>query len=62
MGESFAELEGLLVLATMASKVRLRLVDEQTILPDPLMTLKPNVPVHMTVESVGIPERHSTPV
>lgn len=61
VGESFAEMEGLLVLATMASKVRLRLVNGQTILPDPLMTLKPNVPVRMTVESVGIPERHSTP-
>ena len=53
VGESFAELEGLLILATLASKARLRLVDRQTILPDPLMTLKPNVPVHMTIESVG---------
>jgi cytochrome P450 len=60
VGESFAEMEGLLVLATLASKVRLRLVDGQTILPDPLMTLKPNVPVHMTVESVGTLERHPT--
>jgi cytochrome P450 len=60
VGESFAEMEGLLVLATMASKVRLRLVEGQTILPDPLMTLKPNVPVHMTIESAGIPECHST--
>ena len=60
LGESFAELEGLLVLATLASKVRLRLVDGPTILPDPLMTLKPNVPVRMTIESVGIPERHPT--
>ena len=58
LGESFAELEGLLVLATLASKVRLRLIDGQTILPDPLMTLKPNVPVRMTVESVGTPVRH----
>jgi cytochrome P450 len=62
VGESFAEMEGLLVLATMAAKVRLRLVEGQTILPDPLMTLKPNVPVHMTVESVGTLERHPTPV
>ena len=61
VGESFAEMEGLLVLATMASKVRLRLVEGQTILPDPLMTLKPNVPVRMTVESVGTPEHHPTP-
>jgi cytochrome P450 len=60
LGESFAEMEGLLILATVASKVRLRLVEGQTILPDPLMTLKPNVPVHMTVESVGTLEHHTT--
>jgi cytochrome P450 len=60
LGESFAELEGLLILATLASKVRLRLVDGQTILPDPLMTLRPKIPVRMTIESVGIPKRHPT--
>jgi cytochrome P450 len=60
LGESFAELEGLLVLATLASKVRLELVDGPTILPDPLMTLWPKIPVRMTVESVGIPEPHPT--
>jgi cytochrome P450 len=58
LGESFAELEGLLVLATLASKVRLRLADGQPILPDPLMTLWPKIPVHMTIESVGAPKRH----
>jgi hypothetical protein len=46
----------------LASKVRLRLVDGQTILPDPLMTLKPTVPVHMTIESVGTPERQPATV
>jgi cytochrome P450 len=60
LGETFAELEGLLVLATLASKVRLRLVDGQPILPDPLMTLWPKVPVRMTVESVDTPESHPT--
>jgi len=58
LGESFAELEGLLVLATLASKVRLRLVDGPTILPDPLMTLWPKIPVRMTIESVGTLEPH----
>ena len=53
LGESFAELEGVLVLATVASRFRLRLVDGQTILPDPLMTLRPHVPVCMTVSLVG---------
>jgi len=56
LGESFAELEGLLVLATLASKVRLRLEDGRTILPDPLMTLKPKIPVRMRVESAGTSE------
>ena len=60
LGESFAELEGLLTLATLVSKVRLRLVDGQTILPDPLMTLRPKVPVHMTIDSVGTHKRHPT--
>jgi cytochrome P450 len=58
LGESFAELEGLLILATIASKVRLRLVDGQTIRPDPVMTLRPNVPVQMTVQRVGAPDPH----
>lgn len=60
LGESFAELEGLLILATLASKVRLRLVDGQTILPNPLMTLRPKIPVHMIIESVGTPDLHPT--
>ncbi len=60
LGESFAELEGLLIVVTLASKVRLRLIDGQTILPDPLFTLRPNIPVHMTIESVRTPERHPT--
>jgi cytochrome P450 len=60
LGESFAELEGLLIVATLASKVRFRLVDGQTILPDPLFTLRPNIPMHMTIESVGTPEHYPT--
>jgi cytochrome P450 len=62
LGESFAEMEGLLIVATLASKVRLRLVDGQTILPDPLFTLRPNVPVRLTIESVGTYERHPATV
>jgi cytochrome P450 len=54
LGESFAELEGLLILATVASRYQLRLVDGQTILPDPVMTLRPNGPVRMIVQRVGI--------
>ncbi|OQW33386.1 MAG: hypothetical protein A4E19_02955 [Nitrospira sp. SG-bin1] len=50
LGESFAELEGLLILATIASKIGLRLLDGQTIQPDPVMTLRPKAPVRMTVQ------------
>lgn len=56
LGESFAELEGLLILATIASKVCLRLVDGQTIHPEPVMTLRPDVPVQMIVQRIGITE------
>ena len=54
LGESFAELEGLLILATIASQVRLRLVDAQTIQPEPVMTLRPDVPVQMIVQRVAM--------
>jgi cytochrome P450 len=56
LGESFAELEGVLVLATVASKVRLRLLEGQTVLPTALMTLRPQVPVWMTVGPVDAHE------
>ena len=52
LGESFAELEGILVMATVASRVRLHQVDGQSILPDPLMTLRPHIPMRMTVSCV----------
>ena len=48
----------LLILATIASTVRLRLVDGQTIRPDPVMTLRPDVPVQMIVQRVAIAEPH----
>lgn len=56
LGESFAELEGLLILATIASKVRLCLVEGQTIHPEPVMTLRPDVPVQMIVQRIAIAE------
>lgn len=60
LGESFAELEGLLILATLAAKVHLRLVDGQTIQPDPVMTLRPNAPVQMIVQRVTTSAPHPT--
>jgi cytochrome P450 len=59
LGESFAELEGILVMATVASQVNLRLVDGQTILPDPLMTLRPHIPIRMTVSRVDTHDAYS---
>jgi hypothetical protein len=46
----------LLILATIASKVRLSLVEGQTIQPEPVMTLRPKVPVRMIVQHIRIPE------
>jgi cytochrome P450 len=60
LGESFAELEGLLILATVASKFRLRLIEGQTIQPDPVMTLRPNVPVKMIVHRIDVLEPQPT--
>jgi cytochrome P450 len=53
LGESFAELEGLLIVATIASTVRLRLLDGQTIHPEPVMTLRPDVSVRMVVQRIS---------
>ena len=58
LGESFAELEGLLILATIASRFQLRLVDRQTILPNPAMTLRPNGPVRMIVQRIHMSDPH----
>lgn len=62
LGDSFAELEGLLILATVASRVGLRAIETQAILPSPLMTLRPNMAVRMIVEPVPSPENHPAAV
>ena len=58
LGESFAELEGLLILATIAARVHLCLLDGQAIQPEPVMTLRPNIPVRMTIQRNRIPAPH----
>lgn len=58
LGESFAELEGLLIVATLASTIRLRLVEGQTIQPEAGMTMRQNAPIRMTVQRVGSSEPH----
>lgn len=62
LGESFAEMEGLLIMATVASRVDLRTIDAQPIPPNPLMTLRPGKAIRMLVKPVASPENHPTAV
>jgi cytochrome P450 len=50
IGESFAWMEGVLLLATIAQKWRLRLLPDQQIDVQPKITLRPKYPIHMRVE------------
>jgi cytochrome P450 len=51
IGESFAWMEGVLILATLAQKWRLRLVPGHPVEPQPLITLRPKYGMRMRVES-----------
>lgn len=53
IGEPFAWMEGVLVLATLARKWRLRLADGTTPEPDPLITLRPKEGLPMVLEGRG---------
>jgi cytochrome P450 len=50
IGESFAWMEGVLILATIAQKWRLTLLPDQQIDVQPKITLRPRYPIHMQVE------------
>ena len=50
IGAGFAELETICILAVMAQKCRLRLVPDQTVQPEALITLRPRGGLRMTVE------------
>jgi cytochrome P450 len=50
IGESFAWMEGVLLLATLAQRWRLRLVPNQPVVPQPLITLRPKYGMRMQVE------------
>jgi cytochrome P450 len=50
IGESFAWMEGVLLLATLAQKWKLRLVPGHTVEPEPLITLRPKYGMKMIVE------------
>jgi cytochrome P450 len=51
IGESFAWTEGVLLLATIAQKWRLRLVPGHRVEPEPLITLRPRYGMKMIVEA-----------
>jgi len=51
IGESFALMEGVLLLATLAQKWRLKLVPGHRVEPEPLITLRPKWGMRMLVES-----------
>ena len=51
IGESFAWMEGVLLLTTLAQKWKLRLVPGHRVEPDPLITLRPKYGMRMQVES-----------
>ena len=54
IGESFAWMEGVLLIATLAQKWKLRLVPEQKIGLKPLMTLRPKFGMKMEIEKRAI--------
>ena len=49
IGEHFAKMEGILVLASIAQRYRLSLIPGQTIVPEPKMTLRPRRGIRMRV-------------
>jgi cytochrome P450 len=56
IGESFAWMEGVLLLATLAQKWKLQLVPGHQVEPEPLITLRPKYGVQMQLEA-----RHAFP-
>jgi cytochrome P450 len=66
IGESFAWMEGVLILATIAQKWRLCLLPDQQIDVQPKITLRPKYPIHMRVEERprttvdDYPQQHAT--
>jgi cytochrome P450 len=51
IGESFAWMEGMLLLATLAQKWKLSLVPNHSVAPEPLITLRPKYGMRMQVEA-----------
>ncbi len=53
IGESFAWMEGVLLLATLGQKWKLKLVSNQRVEPEPLITLRPKYGMRMQLEARG---------
>ena len=51
IGESFAWMEGVLILATLAQKWKLQLVPGHRVEPQPLITLRPKYGMRMLVDA-----------
>ncbi len=53
LGEGLAQLEGILILATMIQRITVTLQSDRPIFPNPLFTLRPdsNVPVRITIRT-----------
>jgi len=54
LGNSFAMMEAVLVLATIAQKYRLKLVQDQVVEPWPVFTLRPRNGIRMALEKRSI--------
>ena len=57
IGEQFAGMEGVLILATIARQWRMRLASDQVVVPEPLITLRPKYGMRMMLErrAVSLP-------
>ena len=53
IGESFARMEGILILATLLQRFKITLVPDQTIEPEPLVTLRPKNGIRMRLTRRG---------
>ncbi len=58
IGESFAWMEGVLLLATLAQRWRLKLVPGHRVEPEPLITLRPKYGMRMLVEARRVQAQH----
>ncbi|MFQ5543248.1 MAG: cytochrome P450 [Nitrospiria bacterium] len=49
IGESFARMEGTIILASLVQRFRMKRVSNQAVVPEPLITLRPKHPILMTI-------------